>query len=165
MLSIVTFTLGPVATNSYLIADDSTGEPVIDQLLRGFKSSTRQKAGVGGLGYLADPRSFDHIAGAGEVAMPAALIHHWRCTEDYPLWRLQGGAPLFGMRIDRSRTTIDLFHGQTLHLGVAGWRSGMLPGIRGHVMFYCAADQVLSVGMSSSRAASGGQTCPGDYKP
>ena len=44
---------------------------------------------------------FDHLGGAAGVAdaldpAPPVALH----PEDYPLWRIQGGAAFFGMRID-----------------------------------------------------------------
>ena len=70
MLTIVTFTLGPVMTNSYLIADGETGEAaVIDPADKGrLIVSEAEKRGwrIGNI-WLTHAH-FDHIAGAGGVA-------------------------------------------------------------------------------------------------
>lgn len=170
MLSIVTFTLGPVATNSYLIADDSTGEAaVIDPAAEGIQI-VRQATGRGwriGNIWLTHAH-FDHIGGAAGLAdacspPPPVALH----PEDYSLWRLQGGAPLFGMHIDPGpEPTIDLYHGQILHLGSNRLEVRHAPGhTRGHVMFYCQADQVLFCGDVIFQGSIGRTDLPGgDYE-
>src|SRR3990172_10027431 len=116
MLSIISFVLGLVETNTYLIADPETGEAVvIDPAGDGARivaEADRRGWRVGSI-WLTHAH-FDHLAGAGEVAdrldpPPPVALH----PDDYTLWRMQGGAALFGMRIDPGpEPTIDLHHGQ-----------------------------------------------------
>jgi glyoxylase-like metal-dependent hydrolase (beta-lactamase superfamily II) len=140
MLSIVTFSLGPVMTNCYLVADPETGEAaVIDPADNGrLIVNEAEKRGwrIGNI-WLTHAH-FDHIAGAGGVAdhlnlAPPVALH----PEDYPLWRMQGGAILFGMRIDPGpEPTIELKQGMQLRLGNNQLEVRHAPGhTRGHVIF------------------------------
>jgi glyoxylase-like metal-dependent hydrolase (beta-lactamase superfamily II) len=151
MLSIVTFTLGVVETNTYLAADAATGEAVvIDPADSGEKIvAEAEKRGwrIGNI-WLTHAH-FDHLAGSAGVAdrsnpPPQVALH----PDDYTLWRFQGGAPLFGMRIDPGpEPTVDLRHGQILHLGAYAFEVRHAPGhTRGHVMFYCAAESLMFCG-------------------
>lgn len=150
-LSIVSFTLGPVFTNTYLLADDKTKESiVIDPADDGKLIVTEAENRGWRIGSIwLTHAHFDHFGGAGEVAdacnpPPHVALH----PDDYSLWRMQGGAASFGMRIDPGpEPTIDLYHGQTLYLGSYQFTVRHAPGhTRGHVMFYCESDAVLFCG-------------------
>jgi glyoxylase-like metal-dependent hydrolase (beta-lactamase superfamily II) len=141
MLSIVHFVLGPVMTNTYLIADDQSGEAVvIDPAEEGERIvSEAEKRGwrIGSI-WLTHAH-FDHLGGAAGVAdscspPPPVALH----ADDYSLWRMQGGAGYFGMQVDPGpEPTVDLQHNQTLHLGEYQFKVLHAPGhSRGHVMFY-----------------------------
>ncbi|HEX9617989.1 MAG TPA: MBL fold metallo-hydrolase [Anaerolineales bacterium] len=170
MLSIISFVLGLVETNTYLIADPETGEAVvIDPAGDGARivaEADRRGWRVGSI-WLTHAH-FDHLAGAGEVAdrldpPPPVALH----PDDYTLWRMQGGAALFGMRIDPGpEPTIDLHHGQILHLGGNRFEVRHAPGhTRGHVMFYCAEQAVLFCGDVIFQGSIGRTDLPGgDYE-
>jgi len=169
MLSIVTFVLGPVQTNTYLIADEQGGEAaVIDPSDQGelIVAEAEQRGWRIGNIWLTHAH-FDHLGGAAGVAdrinpPPPVALH----PDDYPLWRIQGGAPFFGMRIDPGpEPTIYLHHGQILHLGSNQLEVRHAPGhTRGHVMFYCAADGVLFCGDVVFQGSIGRTDLPGgDY--
>lgn len=143
MLEIVTFTLGPVQTNAYLLADPQTREAaVIDPAWDGHVIlAEAQKRGwrIGHLWYT--HAHFDHIGGGGAIAdglnpLPLVALH----PADHALWRAEGGAPLFGFRIDPGpEPTIDLFQGQVLLLGSARLEVRFTPGhTPGHCIFYVA---------------------------
>jgi glyoxylase-like metal-dependent hydrolase (beta-lactamase superfamily II) len=162
--------LGPVETNTYLVADASTGQAVVidpaDQGERIVQEASQRGWRIGSI-WLTHAH-FDHLAGAAGVAdacnpsPPVALN-----LEDYPLWRLQGGASLFGMRIDPGpEPTIDLFHGQVLRLGDNQLQVRHAPGhTRGHVMFYCEAERVLFCGDVIFQGSIGRTDLPGgDYE-
>ncbi|MEJ2706448.1 MAG: MBL fold metallo-hydrolase [Anaerolineales bacterium] len=150
-LEIVDFVLGPVQTNAYLLADPQSGEAaVIDPGWDGeiILAEARKRGWRIGNIWLTHAH-FDHLGGAGEVAdgsnpPPPVALH----PDDYPLWRMQGGAPFFGMRIDPGpEPTIDLHHGQVLRLGSNQLEVRHAPGhTAGHVVFYCAAAKICFCG-------------------
>jgi len=143
MLEIVVFTLGPAQTNAYLVADPSTREAaVIDPAWDGqLILAEAQKRGwrIGHLWYT--HAHFDHIGGAGAIAdglnpLPLVALH----PADHVLWRAEGGASLFGFRIDPGpEPTIDLYQGQILRLGSLELEVCFTPGhTPGHCVFYAA---------------------------
>lgn len=151
MLEVVHFVLGPVVTNSYLVGDANTGESVvIDPAWDGeviLAEAERRGWRIGSI-WLTHAH-FDHFGGAGPVAdgtnpPPPVALH----PDDYPLWRAQGGAPLFGMRIDPGpEPTIDLRHGQVLRVGGSTIHVRHAPGhSRGHVIFYAPAEGIAFCG-------------------
>ena len=169
MLSIVAFTLGPVQTNAYLIADADTGvAAVIDPADEGqvIVAEAQERGWRIGNIWLTHAH-FDHLAGSAQVAdlcspAPPVAVH----PEDHALWRMQGGAPLFGMRIDPGpEPTIALFHGQVLHLGAYLIEVKHAPGhTRGHVMFHSASESLLFCGDVIFQGSIGRTDLPGgDY--
>jgi hydroxyacylglutathione hydrolase len=170
MLSIVTLTLGPVQTNAYLVADDSTREAVvIDPAAEGeliLEQAVRRGWQISSI-WLTHAH-FDHLAGVAALAhgcspAPPVALH----PDDHWLWRNQGGAPLFGMRIDPGpEPTIDLTHGQILHLGELELEVRHTPGhTPGHVVFYCAAEGVVFCGDLIFQGSIGRTDLPGgDYQ-
>jgi glyoxylase-like metal-dependent hydrolase (beta-lactamase superfamily II) len=151
MLEIVTFTLGPAQTNAYLIADPETREAaVIDPAWGGhviLGEAQRRGWRIAHLWYT--HAHFDHIGGAGAIAdglnpLPLVALH----PADHALWRAEGGAPLFGLRIDPGpEPTIDLFDGQILQLGGARLEVRFTPGhTPGHCIFYVPGVDDSSIG-------------------
>ncbi len=142
MLEIISFTLGPAHTNAYLVADPQTKEAVvIDPAWDGhIILAEAEKRGwrIGHLWYT--HAHFDHIGGAGAIAdalnpLPLVALH----PADHVLWRAEGGAPLFGLKIDPGpEPTIDFTHGMTMRLGGNTFEVRFTPGhTRGHVILYC----------------------------
>lgn len=170
MLEIVNFTLGSVMTNAYLVADPQSGEAiVIDPADDGkliVAEAERRGWRIGSI-WLTHAH-FDHLAGAGQVAdnvnpPPPVALH----PQDYPLWRMDGGAAFFGMHIDPGpEPTIDLQHMQTLHLGSNEFQVRHAPGhTRGHVIFYCAGENVVFCGDVIFQGSIGRTDLPGgDYE-
>lgn len=166
MLTIVPMVLGPVQTNAYLLAEASTGEAVVidpawdGDLLLGEASRRGWRIGSIWLTHA----HFDHFGGAAAVAdgtnpPPPVALH----PQDYNLWRMQGGAPFFGMRIDPGpEPTIDLVHGQTLHLGSNLLEVRHAPGhTPGHVVFYCPSVAVCFCGDVIFQGSIGRTDLPG----
>jgi len=169
LLEIVHFVLGPVQTNTYLIADPQTGEAaVIDPAWDGKRivEAAQQRGWRIGHIWLTHAH-FDHLAGAAGVAdhsnpPPPVALH----PEDYWLWRTEGGAPFFGLHIDPGpEPTIELQHGQTLYLGSNTFEVRHAPGhTPGHVMFYCPSENVLFCGDVIFQGSIGRTDLPrGDY--
>ncbi len=167
MLEIINFTLGPALTNAYLIADSETKEAaVIDPAWDGhiiLAEAQKRNWRIAHLWYT--HAHFDHFGGAGAIAdgcdpLPIVALH----PEDYPLWRAQGGAQYFGVKLDDPgpEPTVDLSHGQTLTLGSNQFEVRFSPGHSlGHVMFYCEAEKVLFSGDVIFKQSIGRTDLPG----
>jgi len=143
-LEIVTFKLGPVETNAYLIADDHSGDAVvIDPAWDGriiLAEARKRGWRIAHLWYT--HAHFDHIGGAGEIAdalnpLPLVALH----PADHDLWKAGGGGAMFGFKIDPGpEPTIDFTHAQILRLGNNSFEVRCTPGhTPGHVVLYCAA--------------------------
>ena len=170
MLEIVRFELGPVMTNAYLIADPQSGDAaVIDPAADGdviVAEALKRGWRIGNI-WLTHGH-FDHLAGSAGVTdrlspPPPVALH----ALDYPLWRMEGGAPLFGMHIDPGpEPTVSLEHGQHLHLGHNLLEVRHAPGhTPGHVIFYCAAANVAFCGDVIFQMGIGRTDLPGgDYE-
>jgi hydroxyacylglutathione hydrolase len=143
MIEIVTFTLGPVQTNAYLVADtDTKVAVVIDPAWDGdviLAAANARQWRIAHLWYT--HAHFDHIGGAAAIAdalnpLPLVALH----PGDHTLWRAEGGAPLFGFKIDPGpEPGIDFQHGQLLQLANIEFEVRHTPGhTPGHVVIYCA---------------------------
>jgi hydroxyacylglutathione hydrolase len=151
MLEIVNFVLGPVGTNAYLIADSDGGKSaVIDPAWDGhFIAAEAQNRGWNIGQIWITHGHFDHFAGVKALVeairpAPVVALH----PEDLSLWRMQGGAPFFGMRIDQvPDPDVALYHGQKLDLSDIEFVVRHTPGhTPGHVIFYCAAEKLIFCG-------------------
>lgn len=169
MLEIITLPLGPLQTNTYLIADGETGDAaVIDPGGEGQVILTEALRRSWRIAHIwLTHAHFDHILASAEVAdglaVPPMVALH---PADYQLWRLQGGAPLFGMKIDPGpEPTMDLFHGQTLRLGGVEIQVLHTPGhTRGSVTFYAPAAGAAFTGDLIFEGSIGRTDLPGgDY--
>jgi hydroxyacylglutathione hydrolase len=143
--------LGPVGTNAYLLGDaQSHSAAVVDPAWDGeliLEESTRHGWLIGQI-WLTHAH-FDHIGGIAAIVKaihpaPKIALH----PADQPLYSVQGGAALFGMRIDTpSAPTVPLTHGQLLMLGDRTFEVRHCPGhTPGHVVFYCSAEKVVFSG-------------------
>jgi len=169
MLEIVPFVLGPVATNAFLVGEPQSHRAVvIDPAWDGeliVEEANRHGWRIEQL-WLTHAH-FDHIGGiAGIVRMvkpiPEIALH----PADLPLYSAQGGAPLFGIRINSApKPTIHLKHGQILRLGDHVFEVRHCPGhTPGHVVFYCATEKVLFCGDVIFSGSIGRTDLPGgDY--
>ena len=150
-LEIVSFQLGPVETNAYLIADSSSGDAaVIDPAWDGLIILTEAQRHGWRIAHLWYTHAhFDHIGGAGAIAdalnpLPLVALH----PADHDLWKAAGGGPMFGFNIDPGpEPGIDFTHGQILHLGNNILEVRCTPGhTPGHVVLYCAEAGVCFCG-------------------
>jgi glyoxylase-like metal-dependent hydrolase (beta-lactamase superfamily II) len=166
MLQVISFVLGPVATNTYLIADDSTGEAaVIDPAWDGeMISAEAQHRGWRIEQIWITHAHFDHIAGVGAVLAackpPVTLALH---PADLPLWRMKGGAELFGIRLEATaQPDVLLQPGQILRVGQFEFEVRHTPGhSAGHVIFYCAAESLAFCGDTVFASSIGRTDLPG----
>lgn len=151
MLEILTFTLGPVATNAYLVADPETKEAaVIDPAWDGhiiLKAAQERGWRIGHLWYT--HAHFDHIGGAARIAdslnpLPLVALH----PDDHVLWRTGGGAAAFGFDIDPGpEPTIDFQQGMKLKLGSNEFEVRHTPGhTKGLCILYVASANVCFCG-------------------
>jgi hydroxyacylglutathione hydrolase len=151
MIEIVTLTLGPVATNAYLVGDpQSRLAVVIDPAWDGEGIVREAERGDWKIEQLwLTHAHFDHIGGVAGIVKsiqpaPTIALH----PADMPLYAAQGGAALFGMRIGTTpEPGVRLHHGQVLKLGEQRFEVRHCPGhTPGHVVFYCAAERVVFCG-------------------
>ncbi len=146
----IPFVLGPLENNTYLIVDSETNEAaIIDPSFESeiVLSEIKQQGWRLTQVWLTHAH-FDHIAGvrtvAESVTPPLPVGLH---PGDLILWKQSGGAPPFGIKIDRGPEPSILFtHGQRLQVGKSTFEVRHTPGhTRGHVVFVChAAGFVLS---------------------
>ena len=166
MLEIVTFILGPVQTNAYLVADSETHDAaVIDPAWDGhiiLAEAQKRNWRIAHLWYT--HAHFDHIGGAGAIAdglnpLPMVALH----PDDHVLWRASGGGLLFGFNIDPGpEPTIDLHQGQILKLGSVEFKVRFTPGhTTGHCIFYVAESKVCFCGDLIFKESVGRTDLPG----
>ena len=105
MIKIKTMMLGPVMTNTYLVADEHTKEAVvIDPAWDGHLIlEEAENLGWDIRHIWVTHAHFDHMGGAGAVVdgledPPDVALH----PSDRMLWKAKGGAPLFGVRFEAS---------------------------------------------------------------
>jgi len=166
MLEIVSFALGPAITNAYLVADSETREAaVIDPAWDGDVILAEAETRGWRIAHMWYTHAhFDHIGGAGTIAdalnpLPLVALH----PADHVLWRAEGGAPLFGFKIDPGpEPAIDLTHGQILKLGTTQFEVRHTPGhTPGMCVFYVQSDGVCFCGDLIFRDSVGRTDLPG----
>jgi hydroxyacylglutathione hydrolase len=166
MLQIIPLLLGPVATNTYLIADDSTGEAAaIDPAWDGqVITEQAQSRGWRIEQIWITHAHFDHFGGVGAVLTgctpsPSIALH----PADLPLWRAKGWAEWFGIQLE---STVDpdvlLQPAQILRVGQYEFEVRHTPGHSpGHVIFYCAAQGLAFCGDTIFAGSIGRTDLPG----
>jgi hypothetical protein len=98
-LEIVSFTLGPVQTNAYLIADGETGAAaVIDPSWDGDLILAEAQRRGWRIAHLVHPRPLRPSA-ARRLLTPQPAAHR-RPAPRHDLWKAGGGGPMFGFNID-----------------------------------------------------------------
>lgn len=150
-LEIVTFELGPMGNNSYLVGDLISRQAIV--IDPSFDSAIiREQAAERGWKLSAiwlTHAHFDHIAGvktmtdAIQPAIPVGLH-----PLDLPLLRQKGGSRMFGLQIDPPPIpSIHFDQGQRLKLGQEQIEVRHTPGhTPGHVVFYSVDAGVVFCG-------------------
>ncbi len=143
-------TLGPVQTNTYILADSETKEAiVIDPAWDGEKiaqTAFAQDWQIKAI-YLTHAH-FDHIGGIADLAnsLPKKTKVYLH-PNDYNLLKAGGGAARFGFEIDPGPEPEMLKHGQTFEVGNLHFETRHTPGHRpGHCVFYCAEERTVFSG-------------------
>jgi len=170
MMEIITLVLGPVETNTYIVADPASQQAVVidpawdgDQIARQANEHGWKICQL----WLTHAH-FDHLAGVAGIAKqitpaPPVALH----PQDFSLWDLNGGAALFGMHVDPGpRPSIKLEADQVLQIGSLRFEVRLAPGhTPGHVVFYSAAEKVLFCGDVIFSGSIGRTDLPGgDYR-
>jgi hydroxyacylglutathione hydrolase len=140
-LSILTFVLGPLENNSYLLADDSSGDcALVDPSFNAARIAKDIRARGWNLKQLwLTHAHFDHICGVAglleAVTPPPEILLH---PADLSLYQSGGMADLFGMRFSLpEQPVLPLKQGQVLTLGSSSIIVRHTPGHSpGHVIFY-----------------------------
>jgi hydroxyacylglutathione hydrolase len=151
MMEIITLVLGPVETNTYIVADPTSREAVvIDPAWEGEQIVLRasQRGWLIRQLWLTQAH-FDHLAGAAGIVKqlnpaPPVALH----PLDLPLWSTGGGAALFGYQVDTGpRPSIKLEAHQLVSIGNLSIEVRHVPGhTPGHVVFYSASEKVVFSG-------------------
>lgn len=153
-LEIIRLALGPLANNVYVLGDHASGQAVV--IDPGFDSRVvldrAAKEGWELQAIWLTHGHFDHIAGAGEIALafdpPLPIGLH---PADAEWFAHRGGADQFGFSVPQLPEAALYFqHGMALGLSGKGDPVATVrcaPGhSRGHVMFYCELLRALFCG-------------------
>lgn len=166
LIEIVKIVLGPVQTNTYLVADTEAQQAVVidpawdgQEIVKVVKNRGWRLQAI----WLTHAH-FDHFAGvagllrAWDQEIPVALH-----SADLPLWRTHGGAGYFGLKIEPGpEPTIALETMQQLIIGSIIFQVIYAPGhTLGHVVFHCPAEKVVFCGDVIFRSAIGRTDLPG----
>ena len=154
MLYVKKWVLGPVATNTYLVGDQETKElVVIDPAWDGGFIGAQIKEGGWRLAAVwLTHAHFDHFAGLADLLESAdqksADFFVGMHKKDLPLWKVKGGAVMFGVSVKSAPKPDHLFEdGEELQLGSYRFTVRYTPGhSAGHVVFHCASEKVLFSG-------------------
>jgi glyoxylase-like metal-dependent hydrolase (beta-lactamase superfamily II) len=141
-LEIVSFVLGPAATNSYLLGLVEENQAVVIDPAWDGEIISREATSRGWKiqAIWLTHAHFDHFGGAAAVsnsnaAAPLPVALH---PEDMSLWRIHGGAQFFGVPAfdPGPEPSIALTHGAQLQLGDYTFEVRHTPGhTTGHVSF------------------------------
>jgi len=170
MLEIISFILGPVGTNVFMIADSTDGEAVVvDPAWDGHLITDEAERRSWRISQIwVTHGHFDHFAGATAILeetdpKPEVALH----SADLPIWQMRGGAPFFGVHIEQvPDPSVMLSHGQFLNIGGAKFEVRHAPGhTPGHVIFYCAAEKTAFCGDVIFQSGIGRTDLPGGSFP
>ena len=151
MITIKTFSLGPMQNNSYLIIDGSTkSAALVDP---SYESEKVVKAALdNGLRIshiLITHAHFDHIIGIPSVIKSLSIDPEIAmCSADLPLWKEKGDASAFGISLPSlPEPTILLSNGGEIFLGSTNISVIHTPGhTPGHLAYYITDVNSVLVG-------------------
>ena len=165
MLSLKILTLGALQTNCYLLYDQESQSAVIvdpaddvSKILQelNFLHAHLQEIWI-------THAHFDHIGAANSLASVFNQVPIALHPDDLPLWKMDGGAPLFGLPIKAGPEPQKLLsHNCNLNLGNYTFKVLHVPGhTPGHVVYYCAEQNVLLSGDVLFKGGVGRTDLPG----
>lgn len=151
MPTLLTYVLGPLENNTYLLADPLTREAaVIDP---SFELETLlvdlKRLGLDLKTVLLTHAHFDHITGVAEVVRSCgAAVRIGLHPADLSLYRTGGSAADFGLPFEIGpEPQIRFDAGQVLKIGAVELEVRHTPGhTPGHVVFYCPSASVIFCG-------------------
>jgi len=155
MLHINKQVLGPVATNTYIVGDPETNQAVvIDPAWDGDKlGEDIKKAGWKVQAVWLTHAHFDHFGGLADLISTLDLenqegFYVGMHPKEMPLWKVKGGAIMFGVAMKSSPTPDHQFQeGEILSVGRYKFEVHHTPGHSpGHVIFHCPEEKVLFSG-------------------
>ena len=152
MLEIEKLVLGPVATNTYLVGDpESKKAVVIDPAWDGAVLAEKiLQIGWENQSVWLTHAHFDHFGGLADLLTGLDLpadedffvgLH----PRDMNLWKIKGGAILFGVPLKSApKPTHEFQEGELLTVGKYEFQVHHTPGhSSGHVIFHCASEGIL----------------------
>ncbi len=155
MLQINKQVLGPVATNTYIVVDPESNQAVvIDPAWDGDKlGEDINKAGWQVQAVWLTHAHFDHFGGLADLLSTLDLenqegFYVGLHPKEMPLWRVKGGAIMFGVSIKSAPKPGHQFQeGEILSVGEYKFEVHHTPGHSpGHVIFHCPEEKVLFSG-------------------
>jgi hydroxyacylglutathione hydrolase len=169
--SVVTFTLGPVMTNTYLVGDPETqAAVVIDPAWEGERIVEEAKERGWKIREVwLTHAHFDHLGGTAAIVNSAAEpVKVGLHPADRPLWGAQGGAAFFGIESfdPGPEPSIVFEHGMHLFLGAHVFEVRHTPGhTQGHVLFLAREAGIAFCGDLIFQGSVGRTDLPGgDWK-
>jgi glyoxylase-like metal-dependent hydrolase (beta-lactamase superfamily II) len=150
-LKIMTFPLGPLQTNTYLLVDAETKTAAIIDPTFSIHYLLEQipELGITITDIWHTHAHFDHIAGTARAVQQAGpQVKIGLHPQDLDLWRSGGGGAQFGFTMDNHFDPNLVFeHGQQLLLGQTLVEVRHTPGhTPGHVIFYLPSEQTALCG-------------------
>ncbi len=155
MLQINKQVLGPVVTNTYIVVDPESNQAVvIDPAWDGDKlGEDINKAGWQVQAVWLTHAHFDHFGGLADLLSTLDLenqegFYVGLHPKEMPLWRVKGGAIMFGVSIKSAPKPGHQFQeGEILSVGEYKFEVHHTPGHSpGHVIFHCPGEKVLFSG-------------------
>lgn len=165
-IKIISYILGPIENNSFLIVDvPSKKAAIVDpsfgskQILFEAKKNNYEISQI-----WCTHAHFDHTSGINEIipelSLPPEIYLH---KDDLPLWNDQGGARLFGYPFEnRYSPTHLLGNFDSIHLGDINVQIKHTPGhTPGHIIYHMTDENIVFCGDLIFRMSVGRTDLPG----